>query len=136
MSVPIGTLIGLSSDLSAGPAGRVIAGNKRAILDDASWNIARSGGGIMSILYKYNPHNIAFIAEAAQHAGRWKDMAAAIAMLSYGAGFPLVADPSMASLLQYHTRQLLQPLRFGMYQALVNGTNAGGNCPIQVKTPS
>lgn len=86
----------------------------------------------MSILYKYNPHNIAFIAEAAQHAGRWKDMAGAIAMLSYGAGFALVADPSMASLVSYHTRQVLQPLRFGLYQALVDGTNPGGNCPLQV----
>eukprot|EP00798_Chlamydomonas_sp_ICE-L_P017152 gene17152-23462_t len=93
-------------DMCVGDYANALDKNKVAVWDDALWNLARSGGGIMSVLYKYNPHNIAFIAEAAQHAGNWKELASSISNLNYGAGFPLAADPTQLGLDQFLMHKL------------------------------
>jgi hypothetical protein len=104
--------------------------NLLALQADADWNIARTGGGIMSLLYKYVPHNAAFAAEAAQHMGNFKKMVAAIQSLNYCAGFGMVADAKMASLGNFLTRQLLQPLRFGRYEELKLGLEDNSTSPV------
>jgi hypothetical protein len=126
-------------DMRVGDYEQAILGNWVAENDDASWNLARSGGGIMSVLYKYVPHNTAFIAEAAQHAGNWKNLAASVTFLGYAAGNPMLADSSMLSLGQYLTRQFLQPLRFGMYNQVLQGSDlvegVGVNASIRITLP-
>jgi len=105
--------------------------NLVAVQADADWNLNRTGGGIMSLLYKYVPHNTAFAAEAAQHMGNFQSMAAAIQSLNYCAGFGMVADPRMASLGNFLARQMLQPLRFGKYRELLHGLGEGSlNAPV------
>lgn len=103
--------------------------NVLAIQADAEWNLNRTGGGVMSLLYKYVPHNTAFAAEAAQHMGNFRSMSAAIQSLNYCAGFGMVADPQMASLGNFLQRQMLQPLRFGNYKELILGLN-GRDSPV------
>eukprot|EP00889_Picochlorum_renovo_P000644 jgi/Picre1/27674/NNA_000638.t1 len=114
-------------------------GNWVAQNDDAWWNLNRTGGGIMSVLYKYVPHNTAFIAEAAQHGANWKNLAASLTFLGYAAGNPMLADESMQSLGQYLTRQFLQPLRFGMYEQVLAGSDlvegVGVNASIKITLP-
>lgn len=105
--------------------------NLAAVQADADWNLNRTGGGIMSILYKYAPHNTAFAAEAAQHMGNFQSMAAAIQSLNYCASFGMVANPQMASLGNHLARQMLQPLRFGKYRELLQGLDEGSpNAPV------
>jgi len=126
-------------DMRVGNYEGAILGNWVAENDDAWWNLNRTGGGIMSVLYKYVPHNTAFIAEAAQHGGNWKNLAASLTFLGYAAGNPLLADPSSQSLGQYLARQFLQPLRFGMYEQVTEGSNlmngTGVNATITVTLP-
>jgi hypothetical protein len=105
--------------------------NLLSVQADADWNMNRTGGGIMSLLYKYVPHNTAFAAEAAQHMGNFKNLAAAIQSLNYCAGFGMVANPRMASLGNFLGRQMLQPLRFGKYSELVSSLADGApNAPV------
>lgn len=126
-------------DMRVGNYEEAILGNWVAENDDAWWNLNRTGGGIMSVLYKYVPHNTAFIAEAAQHGGNWKNLAASLTFLGYAAGNPLIADPSSQSLGQYLSRQFLQPLRFGMYEQVIDGSylvdGVGVNASIQITLP-
>jgi hypothetical protein len=103
--------------------------NLMAVQADADWNLNRTGGGIMSLLYKYVPHNTAFAAEAAQHMGNFQNMAAAIQSLNYCASFGMVANPRMASLGNFLARQMLQPLRFGKYRDLLVSLG-GQNAPV------
>lgn len=126
-------------DMRVGNYEEAILGNWVAENDDAWWNLNRTGGGIMSVLYKYVPHNTAFIAEAAQHGGNWKNLAASVTFLNWAAGNPLLADPSSQSLGQYLTRQFLQPLRFGMYEQVLEGSSlvdgVGVNASITITLP-
>eukprot|EP00890_Picochlorum_soloecismus_P005084 jgi/Picsp_1/5577/NSC_02936-R1_tpr domain protein len=126
-------------DMRVGKYEEAILGNWVAENDDAWWNLNRTGGGIMSVLYKYVPHNTAFIAEAAQHAGNWKNLAASLTFLGYAAGNPLLADPSSQSLGQYLSRQFLQPLRFGLYEQVLEGDalmdGVGVNASIKITLP-
>ena len=126
-------------DMRVGNYEEAILGNWVAENDDAWWNLNRTGGGIMSVLYKYVPHNTAFIAEAAQHGGNWKNLAASLTFLGYAAGNPLLADPKSQSLGQYLSRQFLQPLRFGMYEQVLEGSalmdGVGVNSTIQISLP-
>jgi hypothetical protein len=105
--------------------------NLIAVQADADWNMNRTGGGIMSLLYKYVPHNTAFAAEAAQHMFNFKNLAASIQSLNYCAGFGMVANPRMGSLGNFLGRQMLQPLRFGKYSELVSSLADGArNAPV------
>ncbi|WPT13424.1 hypothetical protein PSENEW3_00001264 [Picochlorum sp. SENEW3] len=126
-------------DMRVGDYEQAILGNWVAQNDDAWWNLNRTGGGIMSVLYKYVPHNTAFIAEAAQHGANWKNLAASLTFLGYAAGNPMLADESMQSLGQYLTRQFLQPLRFGMYEQVLAGSDlvegVGVNASIKITLP-
>jgi hypothetical protein len=126
-------------DMRVGNYAEAILGNWVAENDDAWWNLNRTGGGIMSVLYKYVPHNTAFIAEAAQHGGNWKNLAASVTFLNWAAGNPLLADPSSQSLGQYLSRQFLQPLRFGMYEQVLEGSSlvdgVGVNASIAITLP-
>lgn len=126
-------------DMRVGNYEEAILGNWVAENDDAWWNLNRTGGGIMSVLYKYVPHNTAFIAEAAQHGGNWKNLAASITFLNWAAGNPLLADSSSQSLGQYLSRQFLQPLRFGMYEQVLEGSSlvdgVGVNASITITLP-
>lgn len=99
--------------------------NLAAVQADADWNLNRTGGGIMSMLYKYTSHNTAFAAEAAQHMGNFRSMAAAIQSLNYCASFGMKADPRMASQGNFLARQMLQPLRFGKYRELLHSLDEG-----------
>lgn len=126
-------------DMRVGNYEEAILANWVAENDDAWWNLNRTGGGIMSVLYKYVPHNTAFIAEAAQHGGNWKNLAASLTFLGYAAGNPMLADSSQQSLGQYLARQFLQPLRFGMYEKILEGEalldGVGVNATIRVTLP-
>lgn len=126
-------------DMRVGNYEEAILGNWVAENDDAWWNLNRTGGGIMSVLYKYVPHNTAFIAEAAQHGGNWKNLAASLTFLGYAAGNPLLADPSSQSLGQFLSRQFVQPLRFGLYEQILEGDalmdGVGVNASIKITLP-
>jgi hypothetical protein len=105
--------------------------NLMSVEADAEWNMNRTGGGIMSLLYKYVPHNTAFATEAAQHMGNFRSMAAAIQSLNYCAGFGMVANSRMSSLGNFLGRQMLQPLRFGKYKELTSSLEDGApNAPV------
>jgi len=126
-------------DMRVGNYEDAILGNWVAENDDAWWNLNRTGGGIMSLLYKYQSHNTAFIAEAAQHGGNWKNLAASLTFLGYAAGMPLLADPSRQALGSYLSRQFYQPLRFGMYEQVLQGDDLvdgiGVNATIRITLP-
>jgi hypothetical protein len=120
-------------DMRTGHYDRVLAVSKVAVEADVRWNLARSGGGATTPLYEYSAHNIAFMAEAGQRAGAWREMCAAIALLNTASGFLMATDPSAhAHLAQRLTRQLLQPLRFGLYAHVLKGTDPGGPGPISI----
>ncbi|KAG1658602.1 hypothetical protein FOA52_016214 [Chlamydomonas sp. UWO 241] len=120
-------------DMRTGHYDRVLAASKAAVEADVRWNLARSGGGASTMLYEYSAHNIAFMAEAAQRMGSWRETCAALALLNTASGFLMATDPSAhAHLAQYLTRQLLQPLRFGLYAQVLKGTDPGGPGPVSI----
>ena len=84
--------------------------NKIANKLDFEWNVKRTGGGLMTTLYKYEPHNIEFIVVAGWDSGNFAEAAAHVALLDQLSIFRLTANPSLGS-LQY-------PLTFGIQVSL------------------
>lgn len=82
----------------------------------------RTGGGIMTTLYKYEPHNTEFNIVSGWDSANFAETDAHVALLNEMSMFRISARPPFGSLHAKLTRGLQAAVRFGLWQRILEDT--------------
>jgi hypothetical protein len=110
---------------------KTLTTNKISNEVDFNWNKMRTGGGLMTTLYKYEPHNTEFNVVAGWNAGNFAESAAhVVALLSQMSAFRITANPSLGSLTYKLTYGMQIARKFGLWERIVEDTAESGTAPF------